>query len=226
MSPHASSAHSPSLGTRIRAARAWLLGLGWLIDLGFIQFDRMYLQGRLGERFSLGSETSYPERYQNAKELGLTVLAGICVSKNPSPLYRCWLGIFAYFFVDDTFELHETLGAWMGGHFQLTGSLGLRGADLGELVVSGLAGFIACASLIAAWRRSDENARRASRALISLVAALALFGIVTDMLHVVVTGAWRYRLGILEDGGELIVITAMLWFMYAHGRFLAEGPER
>ena len=201
---------------QIRASRAWVLAVGLLIDAGFIQLDRLYLQGRLGERFSFENESSYPERYQNAKELGLALLAGLCASKNRSPLYRCWLGIYGYFFVDDSFELHETLGRWISTHVRFAAPFGLRGQDIGELVVSGVAGLAACAALAWAWNRSDEHARYMSKIMIGLVVALAVFGIVIDMLHIIATGTWQYRLGILEDGGEMVVITMMLWFMYTH----------
>jgi hypothetical protein len=203
---------------QIRASRLWILAVGLLVDAGFIQLDRLYLQGRLGETFSFEYESSYPERYQNAKELGLALLAGLCVSKNRSPLYRCWLGIYGYFFIDDSFELHETLGSWISTHVQFPAPFGLRGQDIGELVVSGVAGLVACAALAGAWNRSDEQARHMSKIMIGLVMALAMFGIVIDMLHIIATGTWQYRLGILEDGGEMMVITVMLWFMYTHRR--------
>ena len=205
--------------------RAWLPGILFFVDLGFIELDRLFLQGRLGERFSLESETSYPEWYQNGKELLLALLAGACVARNRSPLYRCWLGIFAYFFADDTFELHETIGRWISTQLQLSGRFGLRGEDIGELVVSGVAGAVACASLIAAWNRGDESARHASRILIGLIVVLGLFGVVADMLHVVASGSWQYRLGIIEDGGEMVVITAMLWLVYAHRRSLQAASQ-
>jgi len=44
-------------------------------------------------------------------------------------------------------------------------------------------------------------------------------------LHVVATGPWQYRLGIIEDGGEMIVITAMLWFVHAHRRSLQAASQ-
>lgn len=189
-----------------------------LIDVVFIQLDRMYLQGRLPGVFSFDSESGYAELYQNTKEFVASILALACLLTSGEPLYGCWLGIFSYVFLDDTFQIHERLGAWVSQRFALAGPFGLRGVDIGELVVSTVAGVIVCVSLIAAWRRSAQDARRVSLVLIALLVALGFFGIVMDTLHVVMTGTWEYRLGIVEDGGEMIVVTTVLWFLYVTWR--------
>jgi hypothetical protein len=185
-----------------------------LVDVVFIQLDRMYLQGRLPEMFSFDSESGYAELYQNGKEFAVTLLTLACLVTTREPLYGCWLGIFSYVFLDDTFQIHERLGAWVSQRFALAGPFGLRGDDIGELMVSAAAGAIVCVALIGAWRRSTQDARRVSLVLIALLFALGFFGIVMDMLHVVMTGTWEYRLGIVEDGGEMLVVTTVLWFLY------------
>jgi len=196
----------------VRSASALLTLL--LIDVVFIQLDRMYLQGRLPEMFSFDSESGYAELYQNGKEFAMMLLTLGCVVTSGEPLYVCWLGVFSYVFLDDTFQVHERLGAWVSHRFALAGPFGLRGDDVGELVVSAAAGLIVCVALIAAWRRSSQDARRVSVVLIALLFALGFFGIVMDMLHVVMAGTWEYRLGIIEDGGEMLVVTTVLWFLY------------
>jgi hypothetical protein len=193
-----------------------MLALALLADLAFIQFDRMYLQGRLDERFSLDNESGYAELYQNAKELVAALLAGAYLLRKREPLYLCWSGIFTYIFLDDTFQLHETVGAWISARERISGAFGLRPVDFGELIVSGAAGLGVCVSLVVAWRRSGATARRVTRTLIGLLLSLAFFGVLMDMLHVLATGPWEYRLGIIEDGGEMIVVTALLWALAVH----------
>ena len=191
---------------------------GFLVDLIFIQLDRMYLQGQLGAAFSFDTESGYAELYQNSKEFALVLLAFGCLVQSSEPLYGCWLGIFSYVFLDDTFQIHERLGAWVSRSFGLAGPFGLRGDDTGEILVSAVAGVLVCVSLIAAWRRSGDDARRVSLVLIALLVALGFFGVLIDMLHVPMTGTWEYRQGIVEDGGEMIVITTVLWFLYVTWR--------
>ena len=201
---------------RPRRIVLWMLAFALLVDFAFIQFDRMYLQGRLDERFSFDNESGYPELYQNAKELVAALLAGAYLLKKREPLYWCWSGILAYIFVDDTFQLHETVGAWISARERITGAFGFRPVDFGDRIVSGVVGLAVCVSLAVAWRRSGAAARRVTRTLIGLLLSLAFFGVLMDMLHVIATGRWEYRLGIIEDGGEMIVVTALLWALAAH----------
>jgi hypothetical protein len=223
---------------RVATSRRWLrplfaaryavvLAAGLLVDLIFVQFDRMYLQGRLPERFSFDNENGYPELYQNGKEFTLALLTLACLIQTGEPLYGCWFGIFSYVFLDDTFQIHERLGAWISERFAVAGPFGLRGVDIGELMVSALAGVIVTLSLVVAWRRSGADARRVSLVLIALLFALAFFGVAMDMLHVVMTGPWEYRMGIVEDGGEMIVVTIILWFLYTIWRVnVGSAPGR
>jgi hypothetical protein len=203
------------LGTRARKL-LWILAVGFLLDLAFIQLDRMYLQGRLDERFSLDNEAGYAETYQNSKELVLAVLAGAYLLRRKDRLYLCWFAILTYIFLDDTFQLHETLGEWISAHTAIPAAFGLRSVDFGELIVSGSAGLASCVSLLTSWRRSAADARRLSWILLFLLLSLAFFGVFLDMLHVLTRGATQYRLGITEDGGEMLVITVLLWVVAIH----------
>lgn len=176
----------------------------------------MYLQGRVDERFSLDNESGYAEFYQNGKELVLAALAGAYLFRRKDPLYVCWFGILTYIFVDDTFQVHETAGAWISAHAGIPPLFGLRSVDFGELIVSAIAGLTSCAALFIAWRRSAPETRRLSWILVALMLSLAFFGVFLDMLHVIARGATEYRLGITEDGGEMLIITILLWVMAAH----------
>jgi hypothetical protein len=47
-----------------------------------------------------------------------------------------------------------------------------------------------------------------------LLTALFAFGVVVDMVHVAVKSeVWQYRLGIIEDGSEMFVISSILTFV-------------
>lgn len=97
------------MGTRARKL-LWILAVGFLLDLAFIQLDRMYLQGRLDERFSLDNEAGHAETCQNSNELVL------------------------YIFLDDTFQLHETLGEWIRGHAGTPAAFGSWSRDGGGFI--------------------------------------------------------------------------------------------
>jgi hypothetical protein len=215
---HPSSGRSGTTSRRAGRPFAWILAVAFLlVDVGFIQLDRMYLQGRLGERFSFDNESGYPEYYENTKELTAVLLAVAYLFRRRDRLYVCWTGIFTYIFVDDTFQVHEQAGTLIEERWHLVAPFGLRGQDLGELIVSSVAGALVCISLFTAWRRSGAEARRLSLTLIGLLMGLAFFGVFLDMLHIIVTAdPWNYRLGIIEDGGEMLMVTALLWALAAH----------
>jgi hypothetical protein len=90
----------------------------------------------------------------------------------------------------------------------------LRPRDLGELAVTGIVGTGFLASLIASYKRSSLEAKLVSFALFGLLCCLFLFGVVVDMIHIRVSSeAWQYRLGIIEDGSEMFVISSILTFV-------------
>jgi len=50
------------------------------------------------------------------------------------------------------------------------------------------------------------------------VGALAVFGVGADVLHQLVARRWPWTelpLVVLEDGGEMIVVSAISWFVYS-----------
>ncbi len=48
-----------------------------------------------------------------------------------------------------------------------------------------------------------------------MVLALVLFGVVVDMLGIMVkTYPWQPMLDIVEDGGEMLVMSVIFWFVF------------
>lgn len=69
-----------------------------------------------------------------------------------------------------------------------------------------------------AYRRSGVLARRMGLYLLAGVLTLALFGVGADMVHQLL-GSWlpwtETTLVALEDGGELIVVSGICWFVHS-----------
>ena len=196
----------------------WILLVLLVADAVFLQLHRLWLQDVLSDRFSLANEASAGELYQNGKEL---ILAGIAVAlaiTRPDRLYTSWAILFTYLFLDDAFEIHEQVGAVIGHRLASGPVFGLSPEHFGELLYAGVIGAVLVTAVVAAWPASTRAARRFSLLLAGAIAALAAFGVVADTIQVLVdpNGAWHYRLGILDDGGELITITVMLWIVLRH----------
>ncbi len=99
-----------------------------------------------------------------------------------------------------------------------------------ELVVTGAAAGLLLLLLVGSTDLvADDRARRRSRVVLALLAGLAFFGVVVDMVHSAVRGtALAHPLGALEDAGEMLVVSLMLAtvFRWADARQPAAIPGR
>jgi surface polysaccharide O-acyltransferase-like enzyme len=92
---------------------------------------------------------------------------------------------------------------------------GLRAVDFGELAVTAFFASILFGVIGVAYYRSDHDARSFSRSMLLLLVALAVFGVVFDMVHVMIKGpAWEFALEIVEDGGEMVVMSVIMRFVF------------
>jgi hypothetical protein len=189
----------------------WLLIVLLILDALFIQLHRLFLQNVLDARFALTSERSYPEYYEHAKEMLLVVFAGTLVARYRERLYACWTALFAYLLLDDTFELHERIGAVVSGQVRGSQIFGMPADAAGELVPSAVALLVLVIALAVTWRSASAGARRFTVRISAAVVALGGCGVLLDVIHAFVRrDPWRYRLGMVEEGGEMLVMTVMV----------------
>jgi hypothetical protein len=161
----------------------------------------------------LSSPKGWPEAFQYLKEAstaGLLLAAGW---RNRVWLLAVWAMLFAYLLFDDLLEIHEHLGHAIATQWSYPAVFGLRPRDLGEVTVSLLvaAGFLVTIFSIA--RRSPSPFRHASQDLTCLLALLGFFGVCVDTAHMAVESLQIRGLTLLEDGGEMAVMS--LIFAYA-----------
>lgn len=165
--------------------------------------------------FSLIQERGYAEIFQYVKEYWIVLSLGILLIKNYSYLYLGWFLLFIYILLDDSLEIHEKLGVVLSNKLAFLPWFNLRAVDFGELVVSVLFGLFFLSFITTAYRFSDRISREMSRALIVMLFALAIFGIVFDMIHIAVKSPLLEPiLGLLEDGGEQVVMSVIAWFVF------------
>ena len=108
--------------------------------------------------------------------------------------------------------MHERVGFWLGRRLGLPGVGGLRPDDFGEMMVAATVGAALLGLLAVAWWRDRESTWRLSRELLILTAALAVCGVVIDAVHTIAffrAPQIADPLAFLEDGGELLVISAL-----------------
>lgn len=162
----------------------------------------------------LHAERGWPEQFGHAKEAASAALLLLLWRRTRSGVFAAWAAVFACALVDDRLRVHERAGGWVARRLSLPeGVAGLRGQDLGELTVWGLAGVIPLIAVAVLHRRSPGQVRAASRGMAVVVGGYVFFGVVVDQLHAMTMGGPLDRpLGILEDGGELVMLSVAVCY--------------
>lgn len=170
-------------------------------------------------QFSITKDRGFAETFQYLKEGWIVLILFFLTFQQPNLLYPSWSLLFAYLLVDDLFLVHERLGERVAAHLGLLPMWGLRTQDFGEL---GVTAFFAATFLVVislAYYRSDSDTRSFSRSLLAMLVALVFFGVLVDMVHVMVKHrSWQFVLEITEDGGEMVVMSVIVWAVFHRWR--------
>jgi hypothetical protein len=125
--------------------------------------------------------------------------------------YAAWALMFTCFFIDDALWLHQKIGDRIAALVSYP-SLPPR---FYELAVLAIAGLVLLALVIWFYRHSAVTFRKVSADMFLFLAALVFFGLIVDIAesiglgHIVTTS-----LGFVEDGGELIVYSLLVWYVF------------
>ncbi len=183
------------------------------VDAGFILVHLLEWHGALqpSERLRIDKDRSASEFYEYAKLALAFLLLLILVARDRSFYLAPILALMLYLVFDNSFQLHEHVGAWATPN--------LRGAGEGVYLVLLGAAVFALAALSA--RRVDRHARVVMISLLMILSVLGFFGVLVDALHSLIDNdfpATERILGFVEDAGELISITALLLICLLHLR--------
>lgn len=162
------------------------------------------------------SDESFPEMYQYIKWFWIIILLATLTLQRKSINYIGWLLVFSYILFDDALQIHENFGNRIAAHIDFIPPFGLRPQDIGELAVTATAGLGIFPLLLFAYYRGSAAFRRMSHDLLLLIIALFFFGVVIDMLHIAIHPGKLLNqfLAFFEDGGEMLVATATVWYVF------------
>jgi hypothetical protein len=194
-----------------------LLLLLVLTDMVFVILHILHIYTDLlsSSLYSLSRDRGYAEFFQYTKELWIVVLFFLLGIKQRRRLYFVFSLLFLYFLFDDSFEFHEASGGLLADLFFLQPVLGLRAVDIGELLVSALFGLLFSLSILLFYFLSDPIARRVAAYLVGMIVLLAGFGVLMDMVEIIVTHPEINRiLVIIEEAGEMLVMSLIAWFTF------------
>ena len=170
-----------------------------------------------GNRISLEDDGGPAELFQYLKEFWIVVCMVVAFTSTRHVVYLSWAFVFVFLLADDAGRIHEGVGGWLAQRYDLPAPFGLRAKDIGELLFAGAIGLAAIGVVGLAVRLGTEQCRRISRDLGLLVVALAVVGVLVDMLHTI---AYMERsllaqvLLVVEDGGEMLVMSALTGYAF------------
>jgi len=186
-------------------------------DLVFILFHILNVRTRLlnSSLYLLSRDRGFAEFFQYTKELWVVILFLVLAVKHKSGMFYVFSLLFIYLLIDDSIEFHENLGRLFSEIFQFQSWLGLRGVDFGELLVSAIFGLLFFTAIALFYLLSNEMIRRIVLHMFVLFGLLVIFGVVFDMIEVMVNNPALSRLLLIfEEGGEMIVMSVITWFVF------------
>jgi hypothetical protein len=199
-----------------------LLGALLIIDIAFVVLHVVTDGGR-GPITSLDTDTGLGGLWGFGQAMFAAVLAYEIFRSTRFTVYAAWAATFVIVALDDLLEIHENGGLKVSEAVTLPDVAGLRGQDLGELIVWAILGIPLLIAIAVTVRHADARGRRDTVTFFVLMAALVFFAAGLDALHMAgtddITTMWDVTpAGVFEDGGELVVLSLLASSAFAARR--------
>ncbi len=169
-------------------------------------------------RWSITMDYSYPEYFQYLKEFLAALLLLMVARKTRNAHFYVWVFLVAYLFSDDAFRIHENAGHFVEYRTSWDSLWGLRDQDYGEFASALIAGTVFMISLAIVFKKGTAFFKKPSVALLVIILLLAFCGIILDMLTIIALDhrgpRFEIMMAILEDGGEMFVISILVAYSY------------
>ncbi|MFD1162295.1 MULTISPECIES: hypothetical protein [Hwangdonia] len=184
-------------------------------DLIFIALHTFYVYGMIdgNSYFSLEKDFGYSEIFQYLKEYWSFLLLFFVFVDKQKLTYLIWSAFFLYLLLDDSLSIHENVGEYLANYFNIQPRFNLRSVDFGEILVSFLVGFAFLILFLFTYIKGKIEEKIVIKNLAVLVFALAFFGVFIDVLHIALPFG-ENKLAVIEDGGEMIVLSILLWYIF------------
>jgi hypothetical protein len=170
--------------------------------------------------FLISKDNSIGEGFQYAKEYWIMLAFFLLAFRYRKFAYLGWGVLFTYILVDDVIRIHEPAGELLGT--VLSGMEFFRSRPelplpIGELTFFASLGLLLVILLSIPYLRSDRETKRVYHHLFLMILVFAFFGGVVDFLYLLVNpgqiGQKLFKL--IEDGGEMIVMSVICWYAYS-----------
>lgn len=202
-------ARSDRATVRAALGLAGIAGLLVLVNVVLHALDgRSALAAALLTELDLSAEGALAERYLQGVSFVTAALFAVDHLARGGRITAFLAALYLFIWFDDAALYHERLGSVLAGTGLLPGLPGLRLKDSGEMLAWALAAIAFACLLPWAWR----GRRKGDPGIVALVAAsfaaLVVFAVAFDMVHMMLPNRLGTLVGILEDGGEMVAISA------------------
>ena len=168
-------------------------------------------------------DRGYAEVFQYVKMFWIASILSVVAFRSRSLLYWVWVGFFSYLLLDDSLRIHEN---WSKADY-FPSLFGIHPHASGELIISGSIGVIFLSLIAATYRSGDRLAKSVSQVLVMMLILLGILGVLIDAFNSMVeVGIFNPLLATLEDGGEMIVISFILAFVFCLPQRLQSARKR
>ncbi len=183
---------------------------GYLRYKKYIYFNDIELAS-----FSLSKDGGYSEIFQYLKELTISGVLFCIYLKKQINLFGVLALFFLYIFLDDSIRIHERLGELLSQKFGHIPWTQIDPKYIGELLTFIFVGILFSVLIFLNKRDEISNFFVKFNVLVKLIGLLIFFGVGIDLIHSLVLSEYFLNavFVILEDGGELFIMSFILFYV-------------
>lgn len=194
-----------------RRVLGWLLSIDAILILIYLIAGYLVATGHLAtlpDIINIGRDWSIGEMLGYAKWAALITTMLVAYARTPRLIFIAMAFLFLVVLIDDSMQLHENYNSWTTA----LGFVDQTQSALREVVFFGGIGLVVAGPLLLGWLRAQRSVRRQIWPLLLLFAGIAACGIGVDFLHTALPdrSISAGLAGALEDGGEMIFLSAMV----------------
>jgi len=188
-----------------------------LIDTIFIVLHILYSFDFIeGKKFKTSYDGGYGEIFQYIKFVSTGIILLYLSVILRSKMLIFWASLAIFLFLDDWKKIHESLGGKVMGAYLKP--LMKDSYHYGQAFYGIIAGVVFSLLAWHWWKTATKEVKKLSVQLFSALALIWFSAVVIDYIHAIyVTREYNLIGVLLEEGGEHLGATLMLWFSY---RFL------
>ena len=170
-------------------------------------------------RWSIESDNGFAENWQYIKVVFIVLmLLHVAVRRASQDRMCCvaWALLFVWMLADDGLQLHERMGAVLASWLAPLLASGHLAQAIAEVIVMLVIALLLLGWIVWASASAGQRWRAWSLGLLGGLACLAFFAIAVDLVHALVrTPLLHAMLGLIEEGGEMLCLSAVLLLVAA-----------